>query len=373
MEQKPRILILSTAYLPFIGGSELAIRNITDRLPEFDFDLVTGRHTPSQPLVEQMGRIRVFRVGSRLSGLTLTHPKFFLPFTMAITALRLARTRQYSLMHAYQASQAAGAAWLVHLVRPSLPFLVTLQEGKLLDQQSWPVRWARALILWSANRITAISNYLAQYARLYNKTPIDIIPNGVDTEALVPRGEKPTSNKKVILSISRLVPKNGLENLIRAMPQVQERFSDAQLVLVGDGPLKEKLQVIANNLKVRVNFAGSVLHERLAQYLHQADVFARPSLSEGLGSAFLEAMAAGVPVVGSRVGGIADFLEHERTGLVCNPANPSDIASKIIRILTDNTLRDGIVSHALAMVRERYNWDVIAPRMGQIYREMSKI
>lgn len=366
---KPRILLFSTAYLPLIGGSELAISHIAQRLPQYDFDLVTGRHTSDQPLVEQIGRVRVFRAGGRLSGLTLTHPKFFLPFAMAITAWRLVRTRQYVLIHTYQASQAAGAAWLVHLVHPSLPFLVTLQEGKVLDQQSWPVRWARALILWSADRITAISHYLARYAQQYNKASINIIPNGVDLAEVVrpPRNPDPT-----VLTVSRLVPKNNVEGIIRALPLVRNSITNIRLVIAGDGPLRSQLEALSSQLGVRdfVHFMGTVPHDDMRTVYAMADVFVRPSLSEGLGSAFLEAMSAGVPVVGSRVGGIADFLEHEQTGLVCDPSNPFDIASQIIRILTDTALRDGIVARASSMVRERYDWNVVAVQMGRVYQEL---
>ncbi len=362
MVTKPRILILSTAYLPLIGGSELAIHHISQRLTEYDFDLVTKRYSSESPAVEQIGRVRVFRVRS---------PKFLLPLTILLKAISLTASHRYLLVHAYQASQAAGAAWLVHLVRPSLPFVVTLQEGKELDWQSWPVRCARALILQSADRITAISNYLAQYARKYSKAPIDIIPNGVDMTEIArpPRNPDPT-----ILTVSRLVPKNNVEGIIRALPLVRNSITNIRLVIVGDGPLRSPLEALSTQLGVRdiVHFMSTVPHDQLPAIYAMANVFVRPSLSEGLGTAFLEAMAAQVPVVGSRVGGIADFLEHEQTGLVCDPHSPADIATQIIRILTDTTLRDGIVGRALLMVRERYDWNVVARQMDGVYKEIAR-
>src|SRR4051812_29980408 len=113
MQEKPRILILSTTYLPLIGGSELAIRHITDRLERYDFDMVTSRHSADVAATEEVGRIRVFRAGGRLSRLTVLLPKNLMPLAIAITAWRLARTHRYVAVHAYQASQAAGAAWLI--------------------------------------------------------------------------------------------------------------------------------------------------------------------------------------------------------------------------------------------------------------------
>jgi glycosyltransferase involved in cell wall biosynthesis len=131
MRQKPRILILSTAYLPLIGGSELAIHHIAERLPEYDFDLVTGRYDSSAPLMEQVGRIRVFRAGGRWARVSFFVPKLLLPIAIAISALRLMRTHHYVAVHAYQVSQAAGAAMLIQLFRPHTPLIVTIQVEEI--------------------------------------------------------------------------------------------------------------------------------------------------------------------------------------------------------------------------------------------------
>jgi len=366
---RPRILILSTAYLPLIGGSELAIRHIADRLTEYDFDMVTGRYGPNMAVMEQVGRVRVFRAGGRFSRLSLVLPKLLMPLAMAVTAWRLTHRHHYALIHAYQASQAAGAGAILKIIRPRTPLVVTLQEGKELDHQSLPVRVARAVILRLADRVTAISTYLADYARRYTRAPIDIIPNGVDIDALEPAQAHVPQNEKMIISISRLVPKNGIANLIRSLPLILHRVS-ARLVLVGDGPLKSELVQLVEELQVsgHVDFVGSVSHDHLPRYLHEADVFVRPSISEGLGSAFLEAMAARVPVVASPVGGIVDFLKDGETGLACDPADPENIAVQIIRILTDEPLRRSIIERAFSMVRERYTWAAVAAAMDRVYK-----
>lgn len=355
----PRILILSTAFLPHIGGSELAIHHITKRLPQYDFDLITKRFGETTKAVEQIGRVRVFRVSS---------PKFLLPFAISFRAFRLMLSHRYELLHAYQASQAAGAAWMVHVARPSLPFLITLQEGKSLDTQSWSVRWARALMIKSADRITAISNYLAHYARRYTKVPVNIIPNGVEIHGI----QNMSHNEPTILTVSRLVQKNNIEGIIRAFAIVRRTIPSARLVIAGSGPLKEKLQSVSEQQHVSVEFIGTVPHEKLSGIYAAADVFVRPSLSEGLGSVFLEAMASRVPVVASPVGGIPDIVRHEETGLLCNPDDPDDIARSIIRLLTDKKLSDRIVSTAYEMVRSTYDWDIISGQMDSVYRHMQK-
>src|SRR5450830_1923431 len=114
MQEKSRILILTTAYLPQVGGSELAIKNITDRLPEFNFDLITSRFSSNVPSFEKIGNVNVYRIGNSLSRFSFFLPKNFLPIAVFFKARQLI-TRQgaYDLVHAYQASQAAGGGWLL--------------------------------------------------------------------------------------------------------------------------------------------------------------------------------------------------------------------------------------------------------------------
>ena len=142
-------------------------------------------------------------------------------------------------------------------------------------------------------------------------------------------------------------------------------------MIVGGGPLKEsyKLQVTSYKLQDQVIFAGSVGYDDLPIYLKISDVFVRPSRSEGLGSAFLEAMAAGVPIIGTKVGGIPDFLEDRRTGLFTK-LDPEDIASKIFILFENTALRHDIIRNGSNLVREKYNWDKIAIQFKELYREL---
>ncbi|MEK9208821.1 MAG: glycosyltransferase family 4 protein [Patescibacteria group bacterium] len=367
---KPRILLLSTAYLPLIGGSELAIHHIANRLTGTDFDLVTGRYHPTTKLMETIGRVRVFRAGGRWARIPLVLPKLLLPIAIAATALRLMRTHHYDAVHAYQASQAAGAAWLMKLFRPGVPLIITIQEGKDLENQSWLVRLIRSAIIRRADVITAISAHLAAYAGRYASSPVHIIPNGV-TIHTIPQVKNPDPT---ILTVSRLVPKNNVEGVIRAFAAVRRSITNARLAIVGDGPLRQDLESLASELGIRdtVDFMGIIPHEQLAVVYAAADVFVRPSLSEGLGSVFLEAMAARVPVVASAVGGIPDIVHDEQTGLVCNQHDAADIARAIVRVLEDRPLRERMVLNAERMVREKYDWDIIALHMDRLYKEIAR-
>ena len=143
-------------------------------------------------------------------------------------------------------------------------------------------------------------------------------------------------------------------------------------MIVGDGPEESKLKRLVDKLNIsdKVVFNGQVEYRDLAKYYSQADIFVRASLSEGQGIAFLEAMASGVPVIGTPVGGIPDFLEDGRTGLFCEVSNPESIAQKINEILKDDNLRKNIIHNGLELVREKYSWDKISLKMEEVFNRL---
>ena len=376
MQEKSRkILILTTAYLPEVGGSELAIKNITDRLPEFTFDIITSRFSPHVSAYEKIGNVNVYRVGNSLSRLSFLLPKNFLPLAVFFKARRLmAQHGGYDLIHAYQASQAAGGGWLLKWMYPRIPFMVTVQEGKVLTSQSVLTRFFRYCIFKKADHVTAISTYLGDYVTSQNShVPLSIIPNGVDTEVFTPCNAM-SKDGKTIITISRLVEKNAVKDLIDAMRIVVDNVPEAHLIIVGDGEQKDYLIQKAQTLDLEshIEFAGEVSNHLLPEYLAKATVFVRPSLSEGLGIAFLEAMASGVPIVATPVGGIVDFLEDGRTGLFCKVGDPQDIAEKILTLLRDNKLRQSIIVQAREAIQERYRWSAIADTFRNLYETVAK-
>lgn len=347
-----------------VGGSEIAIEHIAQRLPGVFFDIVTPRYNKKFPLYEQHKNITVHRVGF---GSILD--KWLFPITGAWEGYKLHRFNVYRIIHGYQASYASGAAWLLKKFNPSIRFIVTLQEGKPLEKGNPAIRLLRSVILKKADHITMISRYLGEFAAQFKK-PTTLIPNGVALEIFNPQNSSINPRKRII-TVSRLVPKNGIENLIRATALLSLSH-DLELVVAGDGELKDKFIQLTKQLNIsdNVDFVGNVDHKEVAKLLSQSDVFVRPSLSEGLGSAFLEAMASGVPVVGSQVGGIPDFLMHGETGLFCDPYRPDDIAQKIELILSDGLLRNKIIKQGLVLIRTSYSWDIIAKQMYQVYEQI---
>ena len=354
----------------------MAIKNVTDRLPEFDFDLITSRFSSDVPLYEKIGNVNVYRVGNFLSRFSFLLPKNFLPIAVFFKARRLiAQHGPYDLIHAYQASQAAGGGWLLKWAYPRIPFLVTVQEGKILTSQSMLTRFFRNFIFKKADHATVISNYLAKYVASQNKNlPVTIIPNGVDLNKFPVSSFQFPVKDKTVITVSRLVEKNGVKDLIEAIAVVAKKIPDVRLMVIGDGDLKTDLIKRSESLGMEnnVSFLGEIDNNLLPHYLAKAMVFVRPSLSEGLGISFLEAMAAGVPIIGTPVGGIIDFLEDGETGLFCKVKDTQDIGEKIIRILSDKELHDKLANQGRELVRREYDWDIIVQKFRDIYETITK-
>ena len=179
-----KILIFSTAYLPFIGGAELAIKEITDRLPGISFTLITARFSRRVPIHERIGNVDVHRVGFGTS-----FDKWLLPWFGLRKAKQLEREQSFDTIWSMMASQASIAAARFKKAFPDKKLILTLQEG---DEEAHLKRYVfgsdflyrllirpwHLFVLKRADVITAISNYLAARARLHSLARVEVIPNG---------------------------------------------------------------------------------------------------------------------------------------------------------------------------------------------------
>lgn len=370
-----RILIFSIAYEPLVGGAELAVRNLTGRLLQYEFDLITCRFSRKHPEQERIGNVCVYRVGfgSRLG-------RYLYPVLAFRLAKKLHQKEPYQIVWSIMAAY-AGAAALMFLRRfPKLKFLLTLQEGDPIEHIHKQVRGFRSRwqqIFRRADYLTAISKYLADWARKEGaRCPVEVVSNGVNPHSFFPSRREGGEERggRVIITASRLVPKNGIDTLIRAAAELKAVIGDPKYVIqiLGTGPDEEKLKKLARELEVEdvVVFLGNIEPDKVPQYLAQADIFVRPSRSEGLGSSFLEAMAAGLSVIGTPVGGIPEFLKDQETGLFCKIDDPKDLASKIRQLLEDEKLRIKLGENGRRLMEDRYSWDAIAKQMGQIFQKL---
>ena len=368
-DSKKRVLIFSLAYIPFVSGAELAVKEITSRINDLEFDLVTLRFDKKLPKFEKVGNVNIYRINSS---------KSLFPFRAFFKAKKLHKKNSYGVIWSIMANRAGFAALFFKLWNPKVKYLLTLQEGDALDYPEKRMGFLKIFlkpvfrkIFTKADHIQAISNYLADWARKMGaKAPIEVVPNGVDIEKLKTKNKELKTNDKIIITTSRLVYKNGVDILIRSVAElyVQHRMSNIKVQILGAGSEEKKLKDLARELKVDdiVQFLGHIEPEKVYDYLAEADIFVRPSRSEGLGSSFLEAMGAGLPIIATPVGGIPDFLKDGITGLFCEVDDPQDLAEKIKLLMADETLAKRIAENGRQLVLEKYDWNNIAKQMQNL-------
>ena len=380
---KPRrIIIFSLVYYPrFVGGAEVAVKEITDRVSsnEIMFDMVT-LNGGAEKSEEKIGNVNIHRIFNSVGPIQ----KLLFPFAAFLKAQKLNRNTRYDATWSIMANYAGFAALFFKLAHSKVPFLLTLQEGDPIAYIKRRVMFVYPLfkmIFTRATYIQAISTYLAQWAKDMNaKCPIDVVPNAVDwklfstkvsesaTQSLKEKLDK-KSDDIFIITTSRLVAKNAVGDVIQALQYLPV---NVKFLILGQGPQEAELKAQAAAFEVadRVNFLGYVPHKDMPQYLHVSDMFIRPSISEGLGNSFLEAMAAGIPVIATPVGGIPDFLIDGETGLFCEVKNPKSIAQKVEKIIRDKESRDYIVEQARMMVEKKYQWEYVTTKMKEIFASL---
>ena len=377
---KPKVYAFSTAYHPFVGGAEIAIEEVSRRLKDrFDFTIVTARMRRDIPKRELRPEGTVIRLG-----FGTRFDKWLLPvlvlFRISDFGFRISAKQKNVLLWGMDLSQGSLAALAFKFFHPRTPLVFTLQYGENEERirrgRGGFIRRALCAILFHADAVTAISSYLLALSGEYRYRGIArLIPNGVDGEKFKIQNSKVRSsrkNQKIVITTSRLVKKNGIDVLIRAMKEVKKSISGAECWILGDGPERGALEKLSLSLGLgeSVQLLGSIPHEEVPNYLCKADVFVRPSRSEGMGNSFVESLSCGVPIIGTPVGGIPDIIEDGVTGLFARPEDPGDLAQKILRLLRDRKLQNRIAVRGQDMVRDRFSWDRIADIYSDLFREL---
>ena len=195
----------------------------------------------------------------------------------------------------------------------------------------------------------------------------------VDASAL--RHSLGLTGKKVIVSVGRLVHRKGQDFLIESMPQILEQVPDAHLLLVGQGPYRERLEKLVRKhlIEKNVSVIGRIQYKDLPGYICVGDIFAMPSRSrfaglevEGLGIVYLEASACGLPVIAGESGGAPDAVIEGVTGFVVDGTNTEQIAKRAIQLLLDEKLRISMGSAGRAWIENEWRWQIWAGKFSEL-------
>lgn len=300
-----------------------------------------------------------------------------------------------SLLHAHFGTCAVDVWPMARVL--GLPFVVTLHGYDINIHQDWweaghggwrrrryprqLLRLARAPNVHFIAVSKAIRDRAIDYGIPADKLSVRYI--GVDTDKFRPGGRPIEQRRKRILFVGRLVEKKGAAHLIRAFAKVRGHIPETQLAIVGDGPLRTELELLASDLHTPVEFLGVLSSEQVRYQMDQASVFCLPSVTtangdaEGFGMVILEAQACGVPVLTSALGGATEGIADGRTGFKFREADHEALAIKLLQLLTDVSILTHFSSEAVEFVKSHFSLrkltlDIEATYDKQVYSQQSR-
>lgn len=272
----------------------------------------------------------------------------------------------YDLVHAH---------WLIPqgLVQSFFkkPYIVTGHGGDVTSLNKGILRRLKIRCMKKAGHVTVVSEHLrSQVRKLSPGIEPSVISMGVDRTRFGKQYRVSNyfgqEEKKVVLFVGRLVEKKGVTYLIEAMKEI-----DALLVIVGDGPIKEKLVDQSADMKERVVFLGAKTHKELKTIYASSDIFVAPSITakdgdqEGIPTAIMEAIASGLPVIASDSGGIIDLITSGVNGFLCKEKDVIELRNNINMLIKNSELVDRFKKESKLIV-SRYDYNVIAERYKKI-------
>jgi len=376
----PKVLIVTNDFPPRRGGIQSFVHALAVRLPAdgvvvyapaWDGAAAFDAQQPF-PVIRHPGSLMlpVRPVARRAAALLAGHGCDTVlfgaaaPLGLLAPGLRAAGARRIvGITHGHEAGWAAlpGARSLLRRIGEHTDALTYLGEY-------FRARLARALTPQAAERLV----------RLAPGVDTTVFRPGTEGEAV--RARLGLAGRPVVLCVSRLVPRKGQDTLIRAWPRVLAARAAAGgqapvLLIVGDGPYRDKLSALAEQAGVTgsVRFTGPVPEADLPGYYAAADVFAMPCRTrrggldvEGLGIVYLEASAAGLPVIGGDSGGAPDAIEPGESGYVVPGRDPGALVSRLVALLADPAAAAAMGEKGQAWVNREWRWDLVAARLERI-------
>ncbi len=364
-----KILLHCVYYPPEVGGLESHVRELARGLvgKGHEVRVVTSRSLPDTPREGVEDGVLV-----RRSWFPGKHPAGWMAHALGSTPVTVAWGGWAEVIHAQAFPSVVPGALAAR--RHGRPLVATFHTSHFLVRAEKP-HWRPILrrLVRRPNYALAASEEIAQVAEgLAPGTRVEALTNGVDTERFrpVPPELSPEDGVRRIIVPRRLFPKNGVEYLVRALPRIVEEVPGVEALFVGDGPERGRLEALARELGVTAHtrFLGAAPHERMPALLASAEVAVFPSLMEATSVAALEAMACGLPVAATRVGGLPQIVDEE-VGTLVNPADPDSMAEGVVRLLTASDLpKRG--ARARERVVARWSNDRLVTRHLEIYEAL---
>jgi glycosyltransferase involved in cell wall biosynthesis len=382
-----RILMVVRLFYPWIGGTERQAHKLAKKLSERDIDvkIVTGWWFRGTPQREVIDGIPVFRNQTLWEMFGVKGLRRFGGYLYFFSLLwYLWRHRgEYDLLHVHGLNYHAGAAALAGRWFHRRTLVKLANSGQASDikkmQAGQQLPLSRFLLpaALSSDRFVATNHLIADelIAAGVPANRITKLPNGVEIDSVRAKLDFSLNDPVRLVFVGRLHAQKGLDVLLTAFKQLLSHHPQwhLHLQLLGDGPLREDLVALADDLGIasHVDFIG--MTERVPEYLQQADIFVLPSRAEGHSNALLEAMACGLPVVVSDIPANLDVVEGGRNGLVFAVDDPRSLSAALARLLEQRELRARLGLAARETVEAQYSLDHIVDDYIALYREILSV
>jgi glycogen(starch) synthase len=388
VEDRFSVLMLSWEFPPrIVGGISSHVNGLSSALSRRGISVhVVTCDFPGAPEYEHVNGIHVYRFNSKTPSYSFLQWVFSMNQNMAEKAIDVvnANNENIGVIHAHDWLVASAATKVKDAFAKPLVSTIhateTGRRGGLHDDYQRTINEVESRLISQSSRVICCSDYMANQiyeAFSFPKENLSVIRNGVDaskfnakidTQAF--RRQYAEPDGKMVVYVGRLVHEKGVHVLIGAAPKVLSALPNVSFVIVGEGGMKEHLAKEAWDFGVahHVFFTGFVDEETLISIYKASDAAVFPSLYEPFGITALEAMAAKTPVVVSDTGGLAEIVEHDKTGVKVYPDNSDSLAWGILKVLQDRSFANSIRENAYQKVIQEYDWNKIAEETIQVYR-----
>lgn len=267
----------------------------------------------------------------------------------------------------------ANSGWAWHLfAAPAIrlarlrgvPVLVNYRGGEAESFLQRQARWVRPTLRLA--RVLAVPSGFLQSVFARHGIAAEVVPNIVDLARFVPAARRtPAQHIVVTRNLEEIY---DIPTALRAFAKIRSRFPAARLTVAGSGPALDSLRRLAQELGVSeaVRFTGRLDNDRIAELYREADLVINPSTVDNMPISLLEAMASGVPIVSTNIGGVPYLVEHERTALLVPARDADAMATAALRVFDDAALRDALVAAGLQACRA-YAWERVRPVLFAAY------
>lgn len=384
-DRRLRVMLLTDTFLPHAGGSRFYYYNLLKRIAGMgdEVTVLTSKLPGWREFDarEQTDRFKIERHFTPLRDLSYSQlPKIIGPLLMAWTS---SSHHPPDILHCGDLYP-AGLIGVILKKSLGIPFVAYChgEDITLTDKRRFQPR-LRNLIYYAADAIIANGDFAIENLERIGIRPDKIhkITPGLDTSVFYPDGSNTRlrehynikANELVVMTVARLVPRKGHARVMRALAELKPGVPAFKYVIVGRGSIEGELRDLAKQLALsdKVIFAGFVADDKLNEHYNIADVVAMPNTEEagdveGFGMVFLEANAAGKPVIGGRSGGTAEAVADGTSGFLIDNDNELGLQGVLQRLLTDRGLRERMGAAGLHRARTEFDWNSRAERLRKI-------